>query len=299
MSGKTMASNLPKRISFWDVESGTCIGRIKDLTDDTEESCYLGAMALSATAEVLATGHGSLAGGRSGRIGLWSVPDGKEIGRFPLRSSGISALAFSPDGSSVISGDGRGGLNRCACCMAVPIDNLQALSSVAERSVQDGTLASGAALCNAASAGQEDLVRILLQRGAAVDLSNDGRTPLLLACYYEHEQVAAVLLAHGASPHATNSRGETPLHFAAEKAQTGIIELLLANGARLNDPCNVGRTPLYNAVLRGREEPVRLLLSRGADPNRRADDGFTPLGRALQKGFSEIAELLSQHNGKS
>jgi ankyrin len=41
----------------------------------------------------------------------------------------------------------------------------------------------------------------------------------LLACHYDHPNVAQLLLEKGASPHLASQNGQTPLHIAARKNQ--------------------------------------------------------------------------------
>ena len=44
-------------------------------------------------------------------------------------------------------------------------------------------------------------------------------TPLLLACHYDHPNVAQYLIEKGASPYLASQNGQTPLHIAARKNQ--------------------------------------------------------------------------------
>lgn len=59
---------------------------------------------------------------------------------------------------------------------------------------------------------------ILINHVSEFSLQNDI-TPLLLACHYDHPNVAQLLLEKGASPHLASQNGQTPLHIAARKNQ--------------------------------------------------------------------------------
>jgi ankyrin repeat protein len=116
------------------------------------------------------------------------------------------------------------------------------------------------ALHLAARFGREDLVRLLVDRGARLGARDeDGATALHLAARHGEAEVARVLLTAGADPGATTKLGRTPLHDAAQGFGT-------SDG------------------LDARLEVARLLLARGADPNAREKSGFRPLRYVLSPG---------------
>jgi hypothetical protein len=89
------------------------------------------------------------------------------------------------------------------------------------------------ALHAAAQGGREEIVKILLKRGADVNLkSKEGNTPLMAAAFNHHESVVKTLLAAGAEVNTKNQADETALSLAREELQEGIIQLLLQAGAK-------------------------------------------------------------------
>lgn len=110
----------------------------------------------------------------------------------------------------------------------------------------------------------------------AAGLDDKGRSLLHDALDAGWEDMAAPLIAAGASIRAADPQGNTPLHIAAAKGLTAAAEALLsagaiidarAGGGSMNGPAeNEGDTPLHRAVEAGQTETVRLLLERGADP---------------------------------
>ena len=89
------------------------------------------------------------------------------------------------------------------------------------------------ALHTASQGGQENIVQLLLERDADVNLkSKEGNTPLMAAAYNRHEGVVKLLLAAGAEVNAQNRADETALSLAREERQEGIIQLLLQAGAK-------------------------------------------------------------------
>lgn len=76
--------------------------------------------------------------------------------------------------------------------------------------------------------------RLLLLAGAAPDVQTDllGQAPAL--CVYAHEGVydmVALLLEFGASLNVSNSQGRTPLWMAASKGHIDVVKLLIEAGA--------------------------------------------------------------------
>ena len=89
------------------------------------------------------------------------------------------------------------------------------------------------ALHEAARCGEAAVARVLLDRGATVDLRDcDGRSALHDAARYGHADVADMLLAAGAAANAADKRGRTPMTFAVARDHVGIARALVAAGAR-------------------------------------------------------------------
>ena len=107
--------------------------------------------------------------------------------------------------------------------------------------------------------GRVGAVRTLLQRGAPLDASKEGHTALHVAASNRRDGVAALLLWHGASPHARTVFGETALHKACLKGDDASAQILLKHGARLDALDLHGDSPLHVAAHTS-EEVLRTLL---------------------------------------
>ena len=66
-----------------------------------------------------------------------------------------------------------------------------------------------------------------------------GLTPLHVASFMGHMNIAMFLLQSGASPNYQTVRGETPLHLATRANQTDIIRVLLRHGAHVDATARV------------------------------------------------------------
>ncbi|CAI4213228.1 unnamed protein product [Parascedosporium putredinis] len=144
----------------------------------------------------------------------------------------------------------------------------------------------------AAESGHETLVRLLLDRGADINLGDvHERTALSWAAGAGREAIVLLLLVRGADPDTVDERGRTPLSWAAEVGQEMIVQLLLSRKVDVNAPKGTDRGPLGWAAVNGYETIVRLLLERGADVNP-VDTSGPPLLLAAEEGRATIVELL-------
>jgi ankyrin repeat protein len=162
-----------------------------------------------------------------------------------------------------------------------------------------GAAPAGWILLWAARVGHDQMVRLLITRGANVnERSRCGFqfSALHLAARMGHLQVLQELLAAGADVEAmTNagSKSHTPLCAAIMAGQEGAVQLLLANGAEVNTPLSNGMSPLLVAANGGHAEVFKLLLAAGADVNYAyPNNNKTALHGAAAFGHVEITELL-------
>ncbi|CAL1682578.1 unnamed protein product [Lasius platythorax] len=147
-------------------------------------------------------------------------------------------------------------------------------------------------------------VEHLLKHGAHVNsaytsTSREGYTPLHLAVEKGSEEIIKLLLSRGANVDAKGIDGITSLHIAAERGYLQIVEHLLKRGAHVNSvytsTSREGYTPLHLAVEKDSEEIIKLLLSRGANVDAKGKDGITSLHIAVERGYLQIVEHLLKH----
>jgi uncharacterized protein len=159
-------------------------------------------------------------------------------------------------------------------------------------------LAAGADLWvwEGAALGRLDVVEnAVAEWPKAVDLfARDGFTPLQLACYFGHPNVATWLIEQGADVNAVsrNAMAIQPIHAAAANGDLAILAALLDHGADVNARQPSGYTALHTAAGDGSVPMAELLLARGADPAAATDDGRMPLAIAQAAGHTAVAELL-------
>ena len=137
----------------------------------------------------------------------------------------------------------------------------------------------------AATHGHLDIVRLLLDRGAQIDIHTRLDRPLHVAIANGHEAVARFLLGHGARVEAPTDT-ESPLGTACRFGLADVAGRLLD----LSSP-DVVHEHLFNTChatpykLRGRAAVVYLLLERGADI-------YRPMHMRWAGGMSTLDDLV-------
>jgi ankyrin repeat protein len=148
----------------------------------------------------------------------------------------------------------------------------------------------------AAAAGKLDLIANLVYTspGTVNDYAEDGFTPLGLACYFGHHDVARYLVLKGADVNLPSNNGfhVYPLHSACAGNYTQIARMLIENGSLINIKQQAGATPLHAAAQNGNLDLLILLLENGAEVNIRMEGGKLPADLAREKGFEDIAAIL-------
>jgi ankyrin repeat protein len=146
-------------------------------------------------------------------------------------------------------------------------------------------------LHEAARRGDADFVSMLLQLGADPNgLGVDGTTALQAAALKGHGDVVALLLEKGAKVDVG-----LPLHDAAVGGSAAAVRALVQRGAKVGavDP-KTGDTPLHYAATWGKVEAVRALLELGADAGAKNGRGRTAREEAEANGNAEVVAALKR-----
>jgi len=147
----------------------------------------------------------------------------------------------------------------------------------------------------AAQFGSTEAARVLLERGAQIDVRRiDGHTALHVAAKWGRTETAQLLVTSGADPNAEAKRTRyRPLHLAAQEGHTAVAELLLDAGADVDATDWQRCTPLHWAAGTGRSELVQLLLKKAhAHINARDASGGTALHAAAAAGNVDVLRIL-------
>jgi ankyrin repeat protein len=215
-----------------------------------------------------------------------------------LLNNGLDPNAKAPGGTTVLM---------------MAVDSADKVRLLLDRAADVNAKAATGATALLVAAGlhwNTDVVRLLLDSGAAIDVSATGATVLGAAVTTDADKVA-LLLARGADPNRRLVHGGlgafTPLQLAVSAGNQSIVRTLIANGANVNGHVNVWRgalPPLATAIDAGQKEMVELLVAAGGDVNQVDPLGMTPLlwAATADYGSADIVRLLlasgANPNGK-
>jgi uncharacterized protein len=149
--------------------------------------------------------------------------------------------------------------------------------------LQAGAHSTDSILMTAARAGNAEVVRMLLARGADANAreSSLGETALMWAAAENHPEAVRVLIEHGADP---NARSET-LVYPKDRFGLEGVTTILPHGSW---------TALMYAARQGSLEAARALAESKADLNLADPDGTTALELAILNGHYDTAAMLTQ-----
>ncbi|EKV07769.1 Ankyrin 2,3/unc44, putative [Penicillium digitatum PHI26] len=155
----------------------------------------------------------------------------------------------------------------------------------------------GSALHWAAIQGQLRTAKESLRQGAEIESRHrkTRKTPLIHSAQCGHADVVALLLAHGANPHAKGGRGtKDPITSAVLRNRAAVASILLDNGVDVNLTGYKGSL-LHLAAEKchnSRAAVARVLIERGANLESMNDLKQTPLQVACESDSVEVARCL-------
>jgi len=140
----------------------------------------------------------------------------------------------------------------------------------------------------AVSAGDIDMVRLLIKKGANINVKDrKGVTALMEATGKGYIDIARLLIEKGADVNAKSDEGLTSLMDVSFKGNVEMVKLLIERGADVNAKENGGRTALIHTSAKGNIEIVKLLIEKGAN----TDGAYL---YAIAAGNNEIADLIRE-----
>jgi ankyrin repeat protein len=155
-------------------------------------------------------------------------------------------------------------------------------------------------LYHAAEAGHYTITKMLLEKGADVELGKNWK-PIHGSVFNYHNKVTRLLIDHGADVDSKNVelKSYTPLHIAVstKKPNLKLIEQLCAKATV--DALNKNKaTPLHLCAMWGHKDASKVLLAAGADVAKSNGKGRDAIEVAARNGHKELAKILADHVGK-
>ena len=155
------------------------------------------------------------------------------------------------------------------------------------------------ALHIASKVGDVDSVKLLLSKGADVNLITFNKnTPLYIACHYSKEEAAKFLVENGCNINQQDVTHRSPLMLAIERGLTSLIQMLLDHpNCDITHVDRRRRNILHYAVIYRNIEAIKIMQSKklvkylSDRPDRL---GVFPILMAARKGYLNVmAALLS------
>ncbi len=147
----------------------------------------------------------------------------------------------------------------------------------------------------------EAILVTLLRAGAPIDTSLYC-DPLLEAVNLGWRDATRLLIERGANVNESNEKGYfsghgdvRPLELAIEKNDMEMVKLLLASGAKVNVPDI--EDPLHTAACHSGPPMLQLLINAGAQINRRITNLETALHEAIGCQNADAEQFLRHHGG--
>ena len=158
----------------------------------------------------------------------------------------------------------------------------------------------------AAALNQIDVVKLLLERGATVDIRNTvyGSTPFMGASENSHLEVAKLLLSKGADPKATDKFSKNALMLISQSwdgkgCRIEAMEFLLSCGLDINAVDKSGNTALIWAAYGNNATALKWLIEKKADLNHVNKQNVTALDMAIKMNKPESIRILKEAGAKT
>lgn len=134
--------------------------------------------------------------------------------------------------------------------------------------------------------------------GTSTTQTWQGFTALAAASWSGHPEAVSLLIDHGATLEATDSRGWTALMYAADRDQADTVRMLLERGAKIEGKDYRGWSALMIAAAAGSKQATQVLLDHHADVHTTNRKGQGVIEIAKSRGRREIIPIL-RHAGAS
>ncbi|KAL4715705.1 hypothetical protein ACJJTC_006284 [Scirpophaga incertulas] len=179
-----------------------------------------------------------------------------------------------------------------ACRQKCSIKIIKALLKT-EDIVNYGSTENVTPLHIASGQGRVELMQLLLDYGAMLDVQDfDDETPLHDAVLNSESLAVNLLLHAGANPDIKNKNYKTPFHIACSRGNYKIVKYMMPFIVDINEQDDSGSTPLRLSISGLNDKVVAFLLENGADPHIADSDKRTPLDAALDAGNLSIFQIL-------
>ena len=165
----------------------------------------------------------------------------------------------------------------------------------------------GAAPLFIACSYYEEMAKLLISKGADINITTySGDSPLMAACFLS-EDIVELLLSKGADINAKN-KDETGVFtycimgIMQGRVSTALADRLISEGANVDEATTSGEvagyTPLIMVANNEQYDLVKFLIAKGANVNAKTKDGSTALSKATKANDITMVKLLKDLGAK-
>lgn len=137
----------------------------------------------------------------------------------------------------------------------------------------------------AVGSGNKELVDILIEKKADLNIDYKGTSALQLAINKGNTEISKTLIKSGAD-------GSKAIQLAVSLNQKEIVQLLVDYGADLDSKNQSKTTAMRIAINKGYTEISEILIKAGADLSLRGEDGKSYIEAAVEKGEIKTVKAL-------
>lgn len=217
---------------------------------------------------------------RDGKVSIYSIPDGKEVYSERLLECFLNAedIVINETGNLLAIG----AYERSAVWRIISADTFSSPNS----------LAYPAEVIKAFSSGDVNTLQSYKEMDYTKSINSDCSSPLMVAAYYGHTELAKYLLEHKAKVKDVDLYSCSTLAYAAIGGKCEMVNLLLDNGAKIDSVDSFGSTPLLHAIRHGHQELAVALIKKGADYKLLDKQGVGVLHLAAQYDCELVVDAL-------
>ena len=221
-------------------------------------------------------------------------------------SCSLLVLAYAGDVMAMY--DSESNISQSLSDLASPSNDSSQSNKIAQNKVREMNTDEYKQWVDAAKTGNYNLIESFIKKSVNVNQFQGGESPALLyAAAYGYIEIVKLLVENGADVNLKDDDGDTPLENAVGMIKPEVVKYLLEEKADAKVKNKEGITPIMkllggipaNPEIKDEDlkEIVKLLVEYGADVNEHGKDGYSLLTYALRfiKNPKDLVIYLVEH----
>ena len=144
-------------------------------------------------------------------------------------------------------------------CRSGNLETVKKLHSINPKAINDEELSGYSPIVLACYYGHEDIVSFLVKKVLDINNKTSYGSPLMAATVKGYDTIVDLLLAHNANPDITDEKGVTAAHYAVLFKNYSIVEKLIEANADFTIKNNVNKSAIDYAIGHNDEKLNKIL----------------------------------------